>query len=354
MKFLFRCDVSPEIGAGHLRRCAVLASELRRRGAWVVFSYRSEHVDPAADLLGAADECMAMEWSLPPEADAREVGRLCRRNRADAAVIDCYRRDEKYQILLLNERIRWLQFDWAAQEPLWADWVLNPSPAAEEKVYRKLARRKETRLMLGPSYALLRPEFRPPGKKAAVRERPLLRQGSGGRVKRILITLGGGGDRGGTILCLEAVRRLGEDKECTVLMGSFNPHIAHVEEWIRKSGLRNVIIIPGERDVARRMAEADIGIIGGGTTTFEAAAMGLPCVIIQIAENQSLNAVAWGKAGVALEAGPLAGLTPDILEFHIRRLTDDAGLRRAMSSAGIALVDGRGAERVADALTGKG
>ncbi|MCX6355547.1 MAG: UDP-2,4-diacetamido-2,4,6-trideoxy-beta-L-altropyranose hydrolase [Candidatus Aureabacteria bacterium] len=341
MKVLFRCDISPEIGAGHLRRCSVLAGELKRRGGRTLFVCRSRGNDPEKELDGAADDCRNLDWSLSAADDARRVIRICRQEGMDLAVIDHYRADEEYQRPLFHEGVRWLQCDWAASGPLWADWVLNPSPGANECAYRGLARRKETRLLLGPAYAWLRPGFH------SVRKDTTMHQ-----VRKILITLGGGDDRGGTLLCMDALKRVGGDREWTVLVGNFNPRLRQIEKWVGENRLANVTVVAGERDVARRMREADIAVIGGGTTTFEAAAMGLPCVIVRIAENQSMNAISWERAGVAIDAGPLGGLTADALARHLRRLMDDEKLRRNMSSAGIALVDGRGTERTADALSG--
>lgn len=338
--FLFRCDASPEIGSGHLRRSAVLAGELRARGARVVFACRSRGIDAAGELAGAADEIVPVDWALHPEEDARLVARLARGSGAAAAVVDRYGADPEFGPALAREGIRWLQFDWSARGQVWADWILNANPAVEEDAYRGLVRRKDARLLLGPSYALLRPQFRGRARRPAPR----------GRVEKVLVTLGGGDDRGGTLLCLEALRLLDAPPACTVLVGGFNPRRALIEKWAGERGFGKVTVIVGERDVAVRMAEADIAVIGGGTTTFEAAAMGLPCIILRIAGNQSLNAAAWERKGVALDAGPVEGLAPERIASLIRRLAGDGELRKTMSSAGMAIVDCRGAGRVADAL----
>jgi UDP-2,4-diacetamido-2,4,6-trideoxy-beta-L-altropyranose hydrolase len=343
--FLFRCDASPEIGVGHLRRSAVLAGELRVRGASVVFACRSRGIDAAGELAGAADEIVPVDWALHPEEDARLVARLARDSGAAAAVVDRYGADSEFGPALAREGIRWLQFDWAARDQVWADWILNTSPGVEGDAYRGLVRRKDARLLLGPSYALLRPQFH--GRRAR-------RAAPHGRGEKVLITLGGGDDRGGTLLCLEALRLLDAPPACTVLVGGFNPRRALIENWAGERGSGKVTVIVGERDVAVRMAEADIAVIGGGTTTFEAAAMGLPSVIVRIAGNQSLNAAAWERKGVALDAGPVEGLAPERLARLIRRLAGDGERRKTMSSAGMAIVDCRGAGRVADALQKKG
>lgn len=337
--FLFRCDVSPAIGLGHLRRCAVLAAELRRRGARTAFACRAEDADPAPELEGAADEIVPVEQSIGPEEDARLVARLARERGAAAVVADRFGADGGFGAALAAERLRWLQFDWAAREPIWADWILNANPDANERTYRRLLKKAGARLLLGPSYALLPPRFG-----------ELARQRRDSGAGRILVTLGGGDDRGGTELCLDALGLLDQRPACTLLVGPFNPRRRRIEEKAAGCG-GNVTVVFGERDAAARMAEADIAVIGGGTTTFEAAAMGLPFVVIQIAENQSRNAKAWDRAGAGLDAGPVERLAPGRLARLLSRLLEDGARRASLSSAGMARVDCRGAARVAEALT---
>ena len=339
MNTVFRCDVSPAIGLGHLRRCAVLAAELKARGARVVFACRAEGIDPEVELEGAADEIVPVEWAIRPEEDARLVARIARERGDATAIVDRFGADGGFGAALAGERTRWLQFDWAAREPIWADWILNANPAAEGDVYRSLARKAGASLLLGPLYALLPPRFRELARKRWDR-------GAG----RLLVTLGGGDDRGGTELCLDALRLLDPRPACTVLVGPFNPRRRRIEEKAAGCG-GDVTVIFGERDVAAKMAEADIAVIGGGTTTFEAAAMGLPFVAIQIAKNQSRNAEAWDRAGAGLDAGPVERLALERLAGLLASLLEDGARRASLSSAGMAHVDCRGAARVADALT---
>ena len=184
IRILFRCDVSPTIGLGHFRRCLTLAEELKGRGASVLFACRSKGLDVREGLGNIADDWVDLEWSLAPESEVLEVIQLYRQRDIDIAVIDHYGADVPYQKALYRSGIRWLQFDGSARRPLWADWVLNANPAAEEGTYLPLKQRDETRLLLGPAYALLRPEFLKRRQQVSFRE----------KVRKILLTFGGGDD----------------------------------------------------------------------------------------------------------------------------------------------------------------
>lgn len=338
-RYLFRLDVSPQVGMGHLKRCLTLAEELKRKGADLFFLCRVQDMDLSPHLEPMASEWAACGWSLSPEEDAGEVVRYARQYRADAVIVDHYRANPSYQEILLDGGVRWLQFDGAANWPIWADWVLNMSPAARDPLYEPLRRRRETRFLLGPRYALLREEFRlrPPRD----RER--------GAVRRILLTFGGGDDRGATIFCLDALRSLGRDIQRIVLLAGANPRQEDIRRWVQEEG-SNTRLIMNATQTAPIMESADLAVMAGGMTVFETAALGIPALILQIAENQKMIAAAWQQSGYAVDLGPLEDLHAEVLMQKVSDMMNNMELRRAMSMAGRSVVDGLGAGRVARAF----
>jgi len=324
---------------GHLRRCLTLAEELKRQGADLFFLCRAQDMDLAPHLGPVASEWAACDWSLSPEEDAGEVVCYARQCRADAVIIDHYRADPSYQKVLLDGGIRWLQFDGAARWPIWADWVLNMSPAAGETLYEPLRRRRETRFLLGPRYALLREEFR---------HRPP-RDGESGLVRTILLTFGGGDDRGATVFCLEALKLLGMVVETVVLLAGANPRQEKIRRWVQEEG-SHIRLIMNATETASIVESADLAVMAGGMTVFETASLGIPALILQIAENQKMIAEAWQHSGYAVNLGPLENLRAEVLRQKVSDLVNDVGLRRAMSKAGRSMVDGLGTGRVARTL----
>ena len=338
-RFLFRLDVSPTVGTGHLRRCLTLAGELTECASEVFFLCRSEAFDVSEYITPIVKDWVACDWSLTPEEDARELIRYCRTNRIDSVIIDHYRADQTYQKILYESGIRWLQFDGAARYPIWADWVLNMSPAASEELYKKLKPRKDTRFLLGPRYALLRKEF----------QQQRFRMKKSGPVKRILLTFGGGDDRGAMLFCLEAIQFLGEDVERVVLLSSMNPRKEDIFTWCRE-GRDNVRIVMDAEETVPYMTSADLAITAGGMTVFEMAALGIPVLILQIAGNQVPITRAWQQCGYGVDLGHLDQLHQENVQQEMISLMLDAERRQAMSTAGQTIVDGEGARRVARAL----
>jgi UDP-2,4-diacetamido-2,4,6-trideoxy-beta-L-altropyranose hydrolase len=338
-RVVVRANASARIGLGHLRRCAALGRRLDTAGVDVHFLTKTEDLDPAVEVGGFAGACVMLESALQGAADAAYTAEYCRSVGADRLIVDHYQVDEAYQRVLLDSGIRWLQFDGAASMPLWADWVVSMSPAANGERYRVLLRRPGTRLLLGPRYAILRDEF-----LQWHEARPVNPQ-----AHRLLFTFGGGDDRGACLACLEALRKTNVF-EITILSSSYNPQLSSIRSWLEQhADLRGRLLLD-DTDVARRMTEADIAVTAGGTTTFEMAMLGLPALIVQIADNQRINAQAWERAGVAVDLGPLEQLDTDRLRNELVNLAGDAGLRERMATLGREYVDGHGVERIIEEL----
>jgi spore coat polysaccharide biosynthesis predicted glycosyltransferase SpsG len=300
---------------------------------------KTQDVDLTAELDGLAEDCVQFDTEIESATDAVRTAEYFHRVGADFAIIDHYQADEAYQRVLLNAGLRWMQFDGAAQTPLWADWVVSMSPAADVDRYRALQRRPQTRLLLGPRYAILRDEFLPWHKPRQVNP----------KAGRLLLTFGGGDDRGACVACLDSLQRVGIF-EITILSGGGNPQVPSIRSWIDRHASQQVQLFLDDDNVARHMFEADIAVTAGGTTTFETAMLGLPTLIIQIADNQRANAQAWDRMGVAVDLGTLEGLDPGRLGDRFASLAGNPLLRERMGVQGRAHVDGYGADRLVQEL----
>lgn len=338
--YLFRIDVSPSVGTGHLRRCLTLAQELKEHAAEVFFACRLESFNIEKYVAHIAAGWEEYNWSLTPEEDARKVVQSCRKYNIDSLIIDHYRADETYQKSLYASGVKWLQFDGAARYPFWADWILNISPAASASKYESLKQRKETRLLLGPRYAPLRREFRKYNNAGHPKS---------GEVRTILLTFGGGDDRGATIFCLKAIQSLKINVEKMVLLSSNNPKKEEIIKWCGENRANIKIIVDAEETVPY-MASADLAITAGGMTVFELAALGVPAIILQIADNQTPITRAWQQQGYGVDMGHLDQLRREDLQREMMSLVQDNVRRTAMSSAGKSMVDSLGAGRVARVL----
>ena len=343
-KVILRFDVSPNVGIGHLRRCHSLASSLAGLGARVKVLCRAQGYDVEGAFSGLECGLSLLDWETDRATDAEILVRAVREGDA-VVVLDHYRVDQTYQSVLLNAGVRWLQFDWAAKEPIWADWVVSPSPASSHEKYRQIVRKQGARLLLGPRYVILSPQFSNP---ALLRERD-------GSVRQVLILMGGGCDRGAIGLTLKAVEALPEslrkDVRWEIISGSVNPNLAGINEWLARNGATiKAQLTVDAADVAARIANADLAITAGGTVVYETAVLRCPSVIISIADNQEANAAAWNDLKTSRYLGPVESLPVSRLAECLASLLESPALVRTMSEAAATVLDAQGSERVAREL----
>ena len=221
---LFRLNAGPQVGFGHLMRCRSLAYALREQSCSCVMVGPDEAYAKKEDRE-LFDAWLPLEWSSGID-DATRLSALAEEFDAKMLVLDDYRVDEQYQLLLRGKGLKWLQFEARTSQPIWADIVLNASPGAQAEDYTPVLRNPEARLLLGTKYAVLRPEFSNVTPRNP--ERP---------VKKVLVTFGGGDDRGAIEYVLSGLLPVTlPDIKFMVISGKHNPRNVANQEWIESHG----------------------------------------------------------------------------------------------------------------------
>lgn len=328
---VFRCNAGPEIGFGHLVRCRALAHALHEKGEHCVM------VGPDQSYAKPADHEIFEDWIPVPDwpssaDDAQRLIDVAQAQQAKWLVLDDYRVDETYQLALRKLGLRWLQFDGSASKPLWADIILNASPSARAEDYSAMVRNPNAQLLLGPAYAILRPEFQ-----------DVIPCEPGRRVKRILLTFGGGDDRGANQFVLSALLPIiSPDQHLVVISGASNPNNASLKQWIENHGKERVSLFIDPEHVAPLFASCDIAVMAGGTSVYEALRCGVYPVIFSIVDNQRQHIKAWAEKGCVKYLGDYEDLDKVSLVQATQTL-----LSSTVQFSCEKLIDSKGATRVA-------
>jgi UDP-2,4-diacetamido-2,4,6-trideoxy-beta-L-altropyranose hydrolase len=336
METLFiRADADSQMGTGHVMRCLAIAQAWSDQGGDVVFLMRQ----PGVGIRGRVENEHARILEISSDSgtldDAKESSLLARENQAEWLVVDGYQFDADYQDAIKASGLRLLFLDDCGHGSRYsAELVLNQNLHANESLYQN--RLPETELLLGPRYALLRREFM--GLRDWKRDIP-------DKARKLLVTLGGSDPDNVTERVIQALR-LAETKELDVkvLIGVSNPHRADLMKAV--AGLPGISLMENARNMAELFAEADIAIAGAGSTCWELCFLGLPSLLIDLAENQRPVSRELERLGVAVDLGDSAGISPRQIADELVSLMASAERRTAMSEKGRALIDGRGAARV--------
>jgi spore coat polysaccharide biosynthesis predicted glycosyltransferase SpsG len=200
-------------------------------------------------------------------------------------------------------------------------------------------------LLIGADYALLRPEF------ARLRPEALAeRERRAGRVERVLVSFGNSDRCGLSVMALEALERLDGDLSIEVVAGAHNPDLARLGDMAAQSKHR-VNVRARTDDMPHLMAWADLSVGAGGTTSWERCCLGLPTVMLELAENQKFAAAGLAASGSVVNLGWYEGVGVDLLAARLRQLVAEPEWVLAISHRAGSICDGQGAERVAGILS---
>lgn len=299
---------SPEVGYGHLMRCLAIAEALARRPN------------------------VSVRWLMSPDADIGpilaagfpvEPAALGPRSE-EVLLLDDPRVGQREAAVLLETAAAVAAFDDLGR--------LDACPFDVLIDYTRVTRRAAARrLRLGPDYF----PVRAPMRAAAERSRKDVKAGAA--------VIFGGGDWGGfTAPTAARLAAAFPGLPITAIYGLG----AAPPSWIASG----VEILHAPADLADRLAGAAAVVSAAGATTFELAYLGAPAVLAPLSDDQQAMALQAVAAGAALIC-PGAPAPPDAVVEPMRRLLNDSALRCAMSAAGRRLIDGRGAERIADAIS---
>lgn len=348
MNIVFRTDASIQIGTGHVIRCLTLADELTRNGHWCHFVCRA-HKGHLGDLILSRGYGLSMlpppeggnnqenydSWlGVPWHVDARQTQQSINSLMADWLVVDHYSLDEKWEKMIANEVGNIIVIDDLANRSHVCALLLDQNLGQNHENYATLTP-DTCEFLIGPAYALLRPEF------PALREQSLARR-KAPELNRILITLGGV-DRNnvtGEILMALALSRLPSSTVIDIVMGKTAPHLKEVAAQAADLPYQ-VSVNVNVSDMAERMCKADIAIGAAGSTSWERCCLGLPSLTIVLAANQRRIAESLSSAGATRVLDSISDFDCNLPNME---------LLSAMSLNAAKICDGLGVQRVSEKI----
>jgi UDP-2,4-diacetamido-2,4,6-trideoxy-beta-L-altropyranose hydrolase len=331
---IFRCDASPTIGAGHVTRCMALAEALAEAGWRIGFAVGGETV-PTIPALAASG------FKVRVLADVNREVEMLREEaagQADLLVVDHYQRDVSFEKACRSFAQNILVLDDATGRDHDCD-ILVDAAATDAMVYGGHVP-VPAQVLIGPAYALIRRSF------VVHRETALARR-DGRSVKEILVSCGATDPANATAAVLDALDDISDKAIITVVLSSHAPHIDAVRQRLRG----NVRLLLDADNMADLMTNADLAIGAPGTTAYERAVLGLPSILVTLAENQHGIARLMADACAAVGAGVLDDCFVTRLRRLVENILNDSEVRIRLANAASVLVDGHGAARIKEAVT---
>lgn len=330
---VFRADAGGSSGSGHVRRCRALAAVFRNAGWRTAFATDEASIDTVAELGDGSETVAFVDGAAGPEQQAAELGEAWPSG-IDLLVCDHYSLDAAFEKAARRSAHRILALDDLADRPRDADVLFDSALGRSPGDYAALVP-ATCRVLTGPSYALLGPSF------LAARA-GLERAAPGAAFRRVHVGLGG--VEPGPVLdrLVAGLADSGVVETIEVVLGMEG------EAAGRLRAARFAVpveIAVNVRDMAERLARADLAVGAGGSSAWERCALGLPTLMVTAYDNQRQVARGLAEAGAVVPLGWHDQVTEASVADAVRALAADPAAVAELSARALALCDGRGAER---------
>jgi spore coat polysaccharide biosynthesis predicted glycosyltransferase SpsG len=160
-----------------------------------------------------------------------------------------------------------------------------------------------------------------------------------GRLRTVLVCFGGSDPDGVTERLADALAR-GSSWRATAIVGGHH----------RPAASLPIEVVRDPADLADRIADCDLALIGGGTMKFEVACLGRPSMMLAAADDQLAVGPPFAATGAAVWLGDGRTVDPDFVRRAVEALVVDDERLATIADRALAVVDGRGADRIASTL----
>lgn len=347
MRAVFRVDASIYIGSGHVMRCLVLAQELKRIGYDVLFATREQKADLNILISSRGFRIIALQkpfqWSTPghssdyaawlqvsEEQDSLDF--IQKVKYADLVIVDHYGIGATWHetvksklnciLTVIDDLIR------EHRAHIIVDQTLNRQPTCYKKIF-------PCKALTGTDYALLTPEF--------TKQRKNQQQNSPNS-HNILITMGGIDKPNATLKVLKALAKVKKTHPTTVLISQRAPHYSAIKKFAERHPfwVKHIEFVD---NMASFMGQFSLVIGAPGSTSWERACLGIPSILVPIADNQNdiANALVNAQAVKLIKLENISNQLMPAIEYLVKHW-------QYYSKQNFALCDGMGVKRVTQTL----
>ena len=354
MKIIIRADASIHIGSGHIMRCLVLAEKLRKQGHDIYFASRPQPGDLVQLVQDKGFTVYELntpnQWEVPHnnsdykawlqtswQEDAQNL--LQKVDNVDLVIVDHYGIGADWELFVkkaLSCKIFAIDDLLRAHQ---ADLVLDQTLLRTSNQYQFL--NPNSMILAGCDFCLLNPLFvNYRNKSLQSKPRSLSIESS-----KVLISMGGIDQPNATLKVLEALSSTTTKKpSVTVLLSPRAPHYKAINQFAsqHKDWVLHIDFID---NMAKLMTEHNVAIGAPGTTSWERACLGIPSIIIPLAENQQEISKQLVHTGAAIKV-ELSEIQKRLIPSYQKMIEQ----WEKMHSINLSICDGLGIYRTTQAI----
>lgn len=358
MKVIIRTDSSQKIGLGHVMRCLTLSEELRSIGVKVEFITRN-HMGNISEYIknkgfkvhllvnSYSNQQQSLigyeKWlSVKQNIDADETIKIVKDKEVDWLIVDHYAIDDHWEEKLRPYTRKIMVIDDLANRKHDCDLLLDQNYIHDKGRYNHLIT-DDTVKLLGLKYVLLRKEFTK--NKISFIQR--------NKIERIFVFFGGADLGNLTTVAIKSIIKLKLKFKLNkllvdVVVGSANPYQLELKKEIEKhSSIKLHIQVD---NISELMSKADLALGAGGIATWERMVLGVPSIVVTIAENQVISIKELDEDGYINWLGNADQVEEQTIDTALHKAINNSNQLQEQSRKCQALFDGKGAEIVSNLL----
>ncbi|MEF2968097.1 UDP-2,4-diacetamido-2,4,6-trideoxy-beta-L-altropyranose hydrolase [Paenibacillus sp. M1] len=314
MNIVFRVDATYDLGIGHVMRCLTLAQHLTQHISSLNISFVCSEELPNSMHGKIVEKGYALHLiglsNVGQHSDAEQFLKVIEPMEVDWVITDHYSLDITWETLVRPFTRGIIIIDDLANRRHDCDVIIDQNLYANlEKRYRSLIP-EHCIPMLGPNYSLIREEFFEVADQIQERD----------ECKNILVSFGGSDptdELGKVLSALEKDVLQLKKFNFHVVAGPANPRQSQLQELCKN--IPNVCFYPQVNQMAKFLLNMDLAIGAGGISLWERCFMGVPSIVIIVADNQEEAVLEAAKKGLAWNLGFSSKVSSsDITEVLIR------------------------------------
>lgn len=291
MSVYIRADGNQAIGLGHLVRCMALAQMLESKFE-IVFVCQSVPEHTKQTIL---NEGFLLK-GIREEADFLNLI-----SKGDIAVLDGYAFDENLQKQIKETGALLVCIDDLYEKEFVADLIINHAPNVKPENYKV---KPETKLLLGPDFALLRSSFLEQAQQKRVVD----------KMASVLICFGGSDFKNLTQSCLETALEFKDFNRIFVITGAAYQTLEDLKPVLESDARISHFHAISENEMLEIMKQSDLAVVPSSGILSEVLACGCQVVSGMYVDNQKFIYEAYSDANSFYDA---ADFNPESLKKAI-------------------------------------
>ena len=335
-KIAFRVDASEKLGIGHLVRCLHLAKSLNEsHHCGILFIIKD---DPICEdkIRSHGYDVKTIDSELPYEDECDKVRDIMITFNSNIIIIDLKHKVSTNYVESLKELgNKVVILDNFSEGCFVADLVIFPVAHMPSNILNdKRWKENNSKYVAGAEYFPLPDSFFNHNRGKLFDDK-----------FTILVTIGGSDPNKIALNVIDALSKLKRDFIVKVVIGPYVKYAYELPELDSRFEILSNI-----DDMAPLMSNVDIAITAFGITLYELAYMGVPQIIIYnyLTDKSDVNRFKHFNTSISL--GYHEDVSRDDIVSAVCQLMDDERLRKHMSINGMALVDGKGIERMSQMI----